>query len=143
MIKSFRGRIADNGTEQIRLSTNNGLTGYKINKLQIIGTTPGANDIELVLQIFTTPRDTASGTVDFTDPTLLAVAYYADSNSIAYQGDAQSVLFDNMVFNQDIYLTAVDVQASDSTNYYLELEQIKLDINEATVATLKDMRGRE
>jgi hypothetical protein len=28
-------------------------------------------------------------------------------------------------------------------NYYLELEQVKLDLNEATVATLKDMRGRE
>ena len=26
-------------------------------------------------------------------------------------------------------------------NYYIELEQVKLDLNEATVATLKDMRG--
>jgi hypothetical protein len=28
-------------------------------------------------------------------------------------------------------------------NYYIELEKVKLDLNEATVATLKDMRGRE
>ena len=28
--KSFKGLIADGDTEQIRLSTNNGLTGYKI-----------------------------------------------------------------------------------------------------------------
>ena len=26
-------------------------------------------------------------------------------------------------------------------NYYIELEQVKLDLSEATVATLKDMRG--
>jgi len=28
-------------------------------------------------------------------------------------------------------------------NYYLELEQIKLDLSESTVATLKDIRNKE
>ena len=35
MIKSFRGQLADEEQDTIRLSTKNGLTGYKINKFQI------------------------------------------------------------------------------------------------------------
>ena len=46
-----------------------------------------------------------------------------------------------MIFNQDIYLTHLESQGSSAVNYYLELEQIKLDLNENTVATLKDIRN--
>jgi hypothetical protein len=37
----------------------------------------------------------------------------------------------------------MEENGSEDCNYYLELEQIKLDLNQSTVATLKDMRGRE
>ena len=47
----------------------------------------------------------------------------------------------NEIFNQDIYITHVDSDASAPINYYIELEQIKLDLNENTVATLKDIRN--
>ena len=43
-----------------------------------------------------------------------------------------------MIFNQDIYVTNY---GSGAMNYYIELEQIKLDLNENTVATLKDIRN--
>ena len=43
-----------------------------------------------------------------------------------------------MTFNQDIYITC---KSSGNMNYYMELEQIKLDLNENTVATLKDIRN--
>jgi hypothetical protein len=36
MIKSFRGKLADDQIETIRLSTNDGLTGYRIVKIQLM-----------------------------------------------------------------------------------------------------------
>ena len=51
------------------------------------------------------------------------------------------VVFDNVVINQDIFVTHTDTNANIPINYYLELEQIALSDNEATVATVKDMRG--
>ena len=53
------------------------------------------------------------------------------------------IVFDQTVFNQDIYITHKDVSIGQAVNYYLELEQVKLAKDEAAVATLKDMRGRE
>ena len=46
-----------------------------------------------------------------------------------------------MTFNQDIYITCYSTD--NKINYYIELEQVPLSKDEATVATLKDMRGRE
>ena len=48
-------------------------------------------------------------------------------------------IFDNMTFNQDIYVTATSTDGN--MNYYVELEQVKLSKDEAAVATLKDMRA--
>ena len=48
-----------------------------------------------------------------------------------------------MTFNQDIYITHTNLHAdAGPVNYYIELEQIKLDLNENTVATLKDIRNQ-
>ena len=55
----------------------------------------------------------------------------------------ETVIFDNEIFNQDIYVTNYDAATGESMNYYIELEVLNLDLAEATVATLKDMRGRE
>ena len=147
MNKSFRGRLADGDVERIRLSTTDGLTGYQIIKFQLMGHNPGDTSLgsyEHIVQIFTNKPASASGTIDFTNPTLLA-AGLCFANTSPQFNDETSIIFDNTKFNQDIYITHVD---EDSTlgrdvNYYLELEQVKLDLNEATVATLKDMRGRE
>jgi len=140
-IKSFRGKIADGSIDTITLHTNTGTTGYRIKKLEIIDAAPGTGDVELILKIYSVPQTTADGAVDFSDNTLLGVAYFADSNSLAYQGIAKNIIFDNMTFNQDIYVTAVDVQASSPTNYHIELEQMPLALDENTVATLKDIRN--
>jgi len=145
-IKSFRGQILDNGIETIALHTNNGSTGYKIVKLQIFPATPGVGDVENVLQIFSIPQTgTTSGTPDFSDNTLLAAAYIKEGSGVN-QGVNDVVVFDNMIFNQDIYVTQRDVANNVpgngvAANYYIELEQIKLDLNENTVATLKDIRN--
>jgi hypothetical protein len=142
MIKTFRGKMAPSSQQMIRLRTNDGLTGYKINKFQIITAGPGKGTAtEFVVQIFTREQDGTSGDIDFTNPLLLAVAYETDDTTPS-NPSSQIIIFDSMKFNQDIFVTAVDNSGgSGDVNYYLELEQMSLDINEATVATLKDMRG--
>ena len=141
-LKTFRGRLADGAQATIRLSTNDGLTGYKINKLQIIHAEPGQQDAEHTVKVFTTERSTVDNAVNFDDPTLLGVAYLTDDKN-TLGTIANIIVFDAVKFNQDIYVTHEDTTGSQPCNYYLELEQVKLSLDEATVATLKDMRGRE
>ena len=146
MNKTFKGLIADNDKKRIRLSTNDGLTGYKIVKFEAFANTPGTTvNAEHVLQAFSV--DTAvSGTVNFNNPTLLAANYLPIKTSEF--SHIENVVIDNKIINQDIFITHRDIGnatpgAGQPVNYYIELEQVKLDLNEATVATLKDMRGRE
>jgi len=140
MIKSFRGLIADGAQDSIVLHTNDGSTGYKIVKFQIM---PGQNweNYEITAQIFTRQQTAGEITavVDFSNQTLIAAAFSGLASG-AYAG-AKTIIQDNMVFNQDIFITAVDTGYSQATNYYIELEQVKLDLNESTVATLKDIRN--
>ena len=145
MKKSFRGLIADGGQEQIRLSTNNGLTGYRINKFEIMPARPGSSgaDFESVVKVFSAEQDSIDGNVNFTDPLLLAAAAMGGSASLTIYNSTLVSIFDNMVFNQDIFLTHTEKNGSEDINYYLELEQVKLSKDEATVATLKDMRASE
>jgi len=144
MIKSFRGQLADGGQDTIRLSTNNGMTGYRIVKFQIFPQLPGTQDTESTVQIFKraqTSISTSTATVNFDDQALLGACYYAESASSAYNGNPDIVIFDNEIFNQDIFVTHTDTVGSQNINYYIELEQMKLDLSESTVATLKDMRA--
>ena len=143
MIKTFRGRLANGGKHAIRLSTNDGLTGYKIVKFQIMSDNPGTTSNELVSKIFTVnPSSAVDGEVNFDDPTLLAVATYQDDSGVG-AGPNTNIIWDNLIVNQDLYITGIDMAGSALTNYHIEMEKVKLDLNEATVATLKDMRGRE
>ena len=142
-IKSFRGNIADGSVDTISLHTNTGAIGYRIKNFQIITTNPSAgSDYASIVKIYKIPQTTVDGVVDFSDNTLLAAAYYA-LNDAAYYGQDKVTIFDNMIFNQDIYVTHKDVAVGQTVNYYIELEQIKLDLNENTVATLKDIRNIE
>ena len=140
MIKSFRGLIVNGGSENISLQTRDGTTGYRIKKFEIMQNTPGAAGTELVCKVYTIPQTSIDGVVDFSDNTLLAAAAYENDSGVG-AGPNVSIIFDNITFNQDITVTAVDVAGSQSTNYHIELEKIKLDLNEATVATLKNIRN--
>ena len=156
MIKTFKGLIKHNTTKQIRLSTNDGLTGYKITKFRVFpaGTqnAGGFNyTYKAALGIYSVDREPeVPGStnnyvmINFDNPTLLAASFYTGSTSSDTNPEELFVVIDDKVINQDIYLTYYNVAGNDvQINYYIELEQLKLDISEATVATLKDMRGRE
>ena len=142
-LKSFRGSIADGAIQKIRLSTNNGLTGYKIKKFEIIAVNSGTTDFEHTVMLHTIEPSAATATVNFDDPTLLGVAFTEGNNSSNYIGQPLINIFDSEKFNQDIFVSNVDSKGALNVNYYVELEQVTLSQDEATVATLKDMRGRE
>jgi len=142
MIKTFRGLIADGAQDTIVLHTNDGSTGYRIVKFEIIGKGPGTNNIESVIKIYSVSQTVKDGTIDFSDNTLLGCAYWQFNSSNPAYSTPYQIIFDQMIFNQDIYVTHKDVSANaKACNYYIELEQFKLDINANTVATLKDIRN--
>jgi len=139
-IKSFRGLIADGGQDTITLHTNTGSTGYRIVKFEMMANKPGTENNESTMKIYKINQTTVDNTVDFSDNTLLAAGYYSDSANENY-GWKGSVVFDNEIFNQDIYITHMETVGSKAMNYYIELEQVKLALDENTVATLKDIRN--
>ncbi len=141
-IKSFRGKLVDGAIETITLHTNDGSTGYRMVKFEIMANdfTKDSNGIVIVNKVKPT---SASSTPDFSDNTLLAAGFYSQSDTAHNQPEDMNVMFDSELFNQDIYISYKNVLTSSppDMNYYIELEQVKLDLNENTVATLKDIRN--
>ena len=143
VVKTFRGLLADGGQDRIRLQTIKGKVGYKIIKLDIIPERIGLQILECLVSVWKKELATtltANATVDFTDSDLLAVAYVTQHDNAAYGMPTPVIIFDNEVFNQDIYITNTDNQNNFACNYYLELEVIPLDDAGAEYTTLKDMR---
>jgi hypothetical protein len=140
-IKTFKGLMADGAQDIIVLHTNSGSTGYRIVKFDILGNTPFAADSEAIIKIYKVAQSTIDATVDMSDQTLLAVATATNRNANPVESGYRTILFDQDIVNQDIYVTYKNNQGSEKCNYYIELEQIKLDLNENTVATLKDIRN--
>jgi len=139
VVKTFRGLLIDGGQDRIRLSTIKGKVGYKIIKFQTCLKNWGTVTAESVMKVYKKEVTTVDGVVDFTDSDLLASNVFSYNMSANYAGDASVVIFDNQIFNQDIYITN-DVDADTPVNYYLELEVIPLDDAGAEYTTLKDMR---
>ena len=140
-MKSFRGLMIDGAQNTIVLHTNNGSTGYRIVKFEMLPATPGAVSQESVMKIYKIEQSAVDGVIDFSDNTLIAAGFYSDG-AAAGEGPADSIItFDNEIFNQDIYITHSEVGNNESCNYYIELEQVKLNLDENTVATLKDIRN--
>ena len=139
-IKTFRGLLADGAQEQIHLKHRDGKTGYKIKDLRIMPKTPGTTGAEFALKIYKTKQTTVDGTIDFGDNRLIAAATLKAQTTLSNPETPLQVFFEHETFNQDIYVTAFDADSSNPINFYLELEQVKLSSDEATVATLKNMR---
>jgi len=144
MIKTFRGLLLDGVTDIISLHTIDGSTGYRIVKFELIMNNPAGDGSENTIAIWKTSAAAASATkyIDFSDNTMLAAAYIQNGSGSTEPMDIE-IIFDKEIVNQDIYITNIvgDV-ASDGVNYYIELEQLSLNLNENTVATLKDIRNQ-
>jgi len=141
MIKTYRGLLADDGQDRIRLQTIKGKVGYKIVKFQVVPNNPIAATTENVIKIFKTSQSSFTNTINFTDSDLLAVATSKYSSPTTASGDhITRIIFDREMFNQDIFISNKSDAGSESMNYYLELETIALDDAGAEYTTLKDMR---
>jgi len=140
MIKTYRGLLADGAQEKIPLATKDGSVGYRIVKFQVVAAAPGASNYESVSQIWKKEQATAVATIDFTDDDLLGIGLWSSEANTKPYPDDMIVIFDREIFNQDIYITQQCLQ-SGSVNYYLELEQMKLDHTQNMSATLKAIRG--
>ena len=144
MIKSFRGILTDGGQQRLNLHTNDGKTGYRIVKFQVQSETPGTVGYESFMKIWKVEQTSvpiSSVTIDFSDNTLLAVALTFGSEDHGNGPFEPPSIFENEIFNQDIYVTHSNNQGAAGCNYYIELEQISLDLNESTVATLQNLRS--
>jgi len=140
VVKTYRGLLTDGAQDRIPLSTKDGSVGYRIVKFQIFPYQPGINSSESMVKIYKTEQTTVDALINFTDNDLLAAAYFASSSAVGDIGKLD-VIFDNEIFNQDIYITHSDVHGSEASNYYVELEQMKLDHTQNMSATLKAIRG--
>jgi hypothetical protein len=141
-IKTFKGKIANDTQDTIVLHTNDGSIGYRIVKFEIMNEKPSSQDYEQVYKIYKVTQTTNTNEIDLSDNTLLGVAF--DNGQGGTPGRFyESIIFDSEIFNQDIYVTMIAATGGGTTNgnYYIELEQVKLDLNENTVATLKDIRN--
>ena len=139
---SFRGQLAMGVEEMIPLSTMKGLVGYQIKKFEIMSSAPGTSSVEYIAQIYKTQETTnVNTTPNFSDNRLLAVVYYQDEAAPHYPS-SQDVIFDNEIFNQNVYVNITDAGGgTNPCNYYIEMEQMDLALDESTVATLKDIRN--
>jgi len=140
VVKTYRGLLADGEQEKIPLSTKDGSVGYKITKFQLLFDKPGTQSAEHIVKIYKKEQTTIDGVINFTDSTLLAAGFLSGAASPTYPEDL-TVIFDTEIFNQDIYITQYDNQTSEKCNYYIELEQMKLDQTQNMSATLKAIRG--
>ena len=141
-ILSYRGLLADGGQDTILLSTKQGEAGYRIRSFKAFSNEPGNEESSNVLQIFKLFQTSLTGVVDFSDNRLLAAIDYRQNNNEAYGITGETIIFDQEIINQDIFITNTTAGGGTAKiNYYLELEQIKLSEQEAMVATIQNIRN--
>jgi nitrogen regulatory protein PII-like uncharacterized protein len=141
-IISYRGLLANGGQDTINLHTNDGKTGYKIIKFQCMGP-DSSEDIESAIKIYKVKQSTIDDAINFSDGILLACSIISQSATSQTHAVDRAVIFDNEIFNQDIYVTTSGGDYSASINYYIELEQVPLTEDQALVAIVKNLRNEQ
>ena len=139
MIKTFRGLLADGGQDKIKLETVRGKVGYRIVKFEIIPQNIGTADIENLVLVWRKEQATIPTSINFTNSDLLASGFYGTNTQGTDQNYA--IIFDNEIFNQDVFITNYDHSSGPACNYYLELEVLTLSDDEAQAAILQSSRS--
>ena len=136
---SYRGQIPDGLEQKINLATLKGKTGYKIVNFVTMAYKPGEASYQTTTKIYSKRQGSGSTLVDFNESDLLAVSVIEDHEAEHYPS-SQNVVFDNEIFNQDIFISCDSLVGSLPTNYYLELETVELSDIQSTQLTLKNLR---
>jgi len=141
-IITYKGQLPIDVEEKLHLSTNDGLTGYRLKKFQIMSSDPGNGSHELVGKIRLTADDNVGPTVNLSDPDVIAVCYHTDLGN-ANVATSDSIILDKETFNQDIFVQIGDATGGTSpANFYVEMEKFPLDLNTSTYHTLKNIRSK-
>jgi hypothetical protein len=136
-MKSFRGQLVHAEQDTIHLSGGDADTGYRLKKFQLMDANPATASNEFIVKIYSVKQTSVDGSVDFSDDTLLA-AGFAVGNTDTRFDVLQNVIFDEEIFNQDIYITCFDNEGNNGAcNYYFELEEIKMTNSQAAVVNYK------
>ena len=122
-VHSFRGLLADDGQDEINLERQNANVAYRITKLSLFPQEPGDTAYEHVVKIYRESQSSIDGIVNFTDSELLAAAYLEGREETNYT-DSLIVVFDNVLFSRNIYITQSEIKGSRNCNYYIELEEV-------------------
>ena len=121
-VHSFRGTLLSGGQDEINLERSNLNIAYRIVKLDAVAESPGAANYESVIKVYRENQTSVDGVVQFSDPELLGVAIYTIRTSTPT--GATTIIFDNVLFSRNIYVTAFEVDGARTTNYYLEIEEV-------------------
>jgi hypothetical protein len=118
---SFRGLLADGGQDKIRIEGATGQIAWRISKFQIMPESVAATR-NSVLSIWREEQSSIVQGADFNNDELLAVAVWYNQ---LYETD-DAVIFDNALFNRNIYIGHHNSEGTDPCNYYIELEEVKV-----------------
>jgi len=127
-VHSFRGMLEDTGQRKIRIQGPVGDRAWRVTKFQTISNqnTAGGVGGEHWMMIWREEQDSVSSTtpnVDFENDELLGVNWSPNNVERPF---ANNIIFDNALFSRNIYITHMDIGGSESCNYYIELEEVKL-----------------
>jgi len=141
-VHSFRGLLGDGAQEEINLERQNVNLAFRIVKFNIIPYKPFDVDQESVVKVYKNEQSSITDEIDFTDTDLLAVAIITnDDTPGAKFMFEQHVIFDNVLFSRNIYVTHRDQDGAESCNYYIELEEVP--VGAATLMQLKLATARK
>jgi len=124
-VHSFRGLLGDGGQRKIRIQGPVGAIAWRITKFKSVPAEPFGKTQESVTKIYREAPTSVDGVVNFEDDELLGVAVFKQHDSSSYMA-YDSVIFDNALFSRNIYVTHLDANTGESSNYYIELEEVKL-----------------
>ena len=123
-VHSFRGLLGDGGQDEINLERQNANVAYRIVKLELFPNSPGTATVESTVQVWRELQDSFSQATDFGNPELLAASYLHISQEANDPGDSVMVVFDNILFSRNIFITHTETNASSACNYYIEIEEV-------------------
>ena len=133
MIKSFKGKLASGEQEKIPLSGGADNIGYRIVKMELMSETPGiGSNAEHIVKVYKKKQSSVSGTIDFDDDSLLAAGWLPMKTS-NFLTSENITLFDDEVVNQDVFVTAIDVDGGEPINFLIHMEEVKINDREAAV----------
>jgi len=133
-VHSFRGRVGDGGQDEINLERQNVNLAYRIIKFQVMGPDPSEN-AEVTLKIYKEEQTSIDVYIDFRDSDLLGAAIYQQHDTGESYPIDSVIIFDNVLFSRNIYITQKGFSSTPNMNYYIELEEVPV-----TASTLMQLK---